>query len=288
LPCVVAEDDERIASLRRVGGGEKTADRRDGAEDGEEILRHDLGPDHVGDGVPGGLRHDEIHGRAGHRRDSGECPAAIAEIDEVVVAERAGLAGPGVAGEQRGELLGRLCRHRAEQNAVDVPEHDPVDADAKPERERRGKYETRVAAHSLCRVAHVRTQVVEPTCATFVTHGFAMALHRAEGDERAPPRVGGGHTFTNQMLGFALEVKSKLLLETRLRVTRPKNRPCPGRQPFQDRHFLTEGLRPSDSPTRALARRFAGALRSRGSLAEFARGMERVWQFMRQPLSPRR
>ena len=30
---------------------------------------------------------------------------------------------------------------------------------------------------------------------------------------------------------------------------------------------LSEGLRPSDSPTRALARRFAGALRSRGSLA---------------------
>src|SRR5258708_38456346 len=31
--------------------------------------------------------------------------------------------------------------------------------------------------------------------------------------------------------------------------------------------FLSEGLRPSDSPTRSLARRFAGALRSRGSFA---------------------
>ena len=31
--------------------------------------------------------------------------------------------------------------------------------------------------------------------------------------------------------------------------------------------LLSEGLRPSDSPTRALARRFAGSLRSRGSLA---------------------
>src|SRR4026208_2477938 len=31
--------------------------------------------------------------------------------------------------------------------------------------------------------------------------------------------------------------------------------------------ILTAPLRPSDSPTRALARRFAGALRSRGSLA---------------------
>src|SRR5258708_29862698 len=30
---------------------------------------------------------------------------------------------------------------------------------------------------------------------------------------------------------------------------------------------LSEGRRPSDSPTRSLARRFAGALRSRGSLA---------------------
>jgi Zn-dependent metalloprotease len=34
---------------------------------------------------------------------------------------------------------------------------------------------------------------------------------------------------------------------------------------------LPEGLRPSDSPTRSLARRFAGALRSRGSLTAFAR-----------------
>jgi hypothetical protein len=35
--------------------------------------------------------------------------------------------------------------------------------------------------------------------------------------------------------------------------------------------FSTEGLRPSDSPTRSLTRRFAGALRSRGSLAALAR-----------------
>ena len=33
----------------------------------------------------------------------------------------------------------------------------------------------------------------------------------------------------------------------------------------------SEGLRPSDSPTRALARRSAGSLRSRGSLAALAR-----------------
>ena len=33
----------------------------------------------------------------------------------------------------------------------------------------------------------------------------------------------------------------------------------------------SEGLRPSDSPTRALARRFAGSLRSRGSVAALAR-----------------
>ena len=32
-------------------------------------------------------------------------------------------------------------------------------------------------------------------------------------------------------------------------------------------HFLTEGLRPSDSPTRGLARRCDGSLRPRGSLA---------------------
>jgi YtkA-like len=33
----------------------------------------------------------------------------------------------------------------------------------------------------------------------------------------------------------------------------------------------SEGLRPSDSPTRSLARRFAGALRSRGALAALTR-----------------
>ncbi len=37
---------------------------------------------------------------------------------------------------------------------------------------------------------------------------------------------------------------------------------------------LTEGLCPSDSPTRSLARRFAGALRSRGSLAALARAAQ--------------
>src|SRR5262245_54153258 len=35
--------------------------------------------------------------------------------------------------------------------------------------------------------------------------------------------------------------------------------------------FSSEGRCPSDSPTRALARRFAGALRSRGSLATLVR-----------------
>jgi len=37
---------------------------------------------------------------------------------------------------------------------------------------------------------------------------------------------------------------------------------------------LTEGLRPSDSPARALARRFDGSLRSRGSLATLLFGAE--------------
>ena len=41
-----------------------------------------------------------------------------------------------------------------------------------------------------------------------------------------------------------------------------------------DIHILPEGLCPSDSPTRSLARRFAGALRSRGSLAVLARTAE--------------
>src|SRR5262249_13938294 len=38
----------------------------------------------------------------------------------------------------------------------------------------------------------------------------------------------------------------------------------------------SEGLRPSDSPTRSLARRFAGALRSRGSLAALVRAVAEI------------
>src|SRR5262245_19045027 len=64
--------------------------------------------------------------------------------------------------------------------------------------------------------------------------------------------------------------------------------------------WLTEGLRPSDSPTRSLARRSAGALRSRGSLAtarslglatrhllaQIRTGVQRVGQFaLRRALS---
>ena len=50
----------------------------------------------------------------------------------------------------------------------------------------------------------------------------------------------------------------------RRRGSRGRPAPDSARHPLR---FLTEGLRPSDSPTRALARRFAGSLRSRGSLA---------------------
>jgi len=43
---------------------------------------------------------------------------------------------------------------------------------------------------------------------------------------------------------------------------------------------LSEGLRPSDSPTRPLARRFAGALRSRGSLAMLARTLDQAEDYV--------
>ena len=51
--------------------------------------------------------------------------------------------------------------------------------------------------------------------------------------------------------------------------------------------MLSEGLRPSDSPTRALARRCAGALRSRGSLAMLARTLERASGLRNGFLPPR-
>ena len=54
------------------------------------------------------------------------------------------------------------------------------------------------------------------------------------------------------------------------------------RQPY---FLLAEGLRPSDSPTRSLARRFVGALRSRGSLAMLARTLDHERQMHEIPSS---
>jgi hypothetical protein len=59
-------------------------------------------------------------------------------------------------------------------------------------------------------------------------------------------------------------VAARLVVEMRDRIVIDSNT-----------HYLTEGLRPSDSPTRALARRFAGSLRARGSLAALARAARR-------------
>ena len=42
-------------------------------------------------------------------------------------------------------------------------------------------------------------------------------------------------------------------------------------KPAGEHSLLSEGRCPSDSPTRVFARRFAGSLRSRGSLAALAR-----------------
>src|SRR4029079_14044278 len=49
-------------------------------------------------------------------------------------------------------------------------------------------------------------------------------------------------------------------------------------------YLLSEGLRPSNSPTRALAPRFVGALRSRGSLAMLARFLATSVSVMGFPL----
>src|SRR5262249_17950584 len=61
----------------------------------------------------------------------------------------------------------------------------------------------------------------------------------------------------------ALERQTNLRTIGRERTERARN--------HEDEHYLSEGLRPSDSPARALARRFASALRSRGSLAALVR-----------------
>ena len=53
------------------------------------------------------------------------------------------------------------------------------------------------------------------------------------------------------------------------------------RNPSNHHLVFSEGLCPSDSPTRSIARRFAGALRSRDSLAALARTAQPPGRFMR-------
>src|SRR5262249_61998826 len=88
------------------------------------------------------------------------------------------------------------------------------------------------------------------------------AVHRAE--RHAPPPHRGRR---ERHLRIELENENREVRGAeRAREQRVRQQP-------QETHIaiLPEGLRPSDSPTRSLARRFAGALRSRGSLAALAR-----------------
>src|SRR5262245_59792784 len=63
-----------------------------------------------------------------------------------------------------------------------------------------------------------------------------------------------------------------------------RSRPRTDVQVYETASSLIRRLRPSDSPTRSLARRCAGALRSRGSLAMLARDLGPTFRFMRQLL----
>jgi hypothetical protein len=66
-------------------------------------------------------------------------------------------------------------------------------------------------------------QVVEPSRAPFISHRLAMAFDRAERKQRLPPRLGRRDAFSNQAIGFRLEMKLEFLIETRLGVSGPKD-----------------------------------------------------------------
>ena len=84
----------------------------------------------------------------------------------------------------------------------------------------------------------------------------------------------GVEMFPDQADGDVLDL-DRVLQGSQLLVERDQEMPLDGHR-LRPILVSSEGLRPSDSPTRALARRFAGALRSRGSLAMLARTVQRA------------
>ena len=99
--------------------------------------------------------------------------------------------------------------------------------------------------------------------------GVPMKLSDTPGSVRTAPPMLGQHTDR--------------ILRGDLGLSEEQSTDC-GRIASSD---LSEGLRPSDSPTRALARHCAGALRARGSLAMLARTLGTSVRFM-QWLLPRK
>src|SRR6185295_17898666 len=100
---------------------------------------------------------------------------------------------------------------------------------------------------------------------------------RADRGRRAPARrLPQGRTRSRRHEGAGQAVDGGGGIRADSGVRRPAGQVVRGLRPLL---ISSEGLRPSDSPTRALARRAVGALRSRGSLAVLARSA-----FVRWPL----
>src|SRR5687768_17395490 len=85
----------------------------------------------------------------------------------------------------------------------------------------------------------------------------AFAATRPDGFRRNTRGPSGGGTAASRIGRRSASASAGTLVST-----------APRRTPYL---FVSEGLGPSDSPTRALARRFAASLRSRGSLAVLVR-----------------
>ncbi len=156
LPETVAQDRDRVVSLRTFIVGERAPDQRRDAERREEV-----GRDVHADDFFRRARSGQVDAVVVERRDPLECRRALAPADEVRRREHVGAARPPRVGfPHHDQASGIAERQRLEQHRVDDREDRRVRADAQRERQHRDRREARRAQAQTDGVADVLKDVV--------------------------------------------------------------------------------------------------------------------------------
>ena len=115
-------------------------------------------------------------------------------------------------------------RRRPEHQPIDDAEHRGVRADAECERGDDGEREARTRAQSATSVAQIAHRVLEQMHAARISRFFFHAIEAAEGEARAPRGFVDRDPRAHVLRGFALEMKSELVVELALHFCAPENR----------------------------------------------------------------